>query len=293
MRATVVVPTRDRPGALAACLAALRSQTLPVEVIVVDDGSRESQVVASLAAAASARMLTQAGSGPAAARNAGVEAAAGDVVCFVDDDCLARRDWAERICSAVAASPSGLAAGRTVAPPGAPPGVVASQVIIDHLTLEGLGAAGTLRFAPSCNLAGTLQALSRLPFDETFPAAAAEDREWSARACASGASPDYAPDAIVVHRQAPGALAFTTRQLRYGGGAQRLRARSVEARDGTRILPEPPGFYARLLRRGFAAGARPGALVGIAQLLTIAGAAWELGVSRSTADQQRLPVEPV
>ncbi|HEX5367766.1 MAG TPA: glycosyltransferase, partial [Acidimicrobiales bacterium] len=37
---SVVVPTRDRPGPLAACLAALEAQTAPsYEVVVVDDGS--------------------------------------------------------------------------------------------------------------------------------------------------------------------------------------------------------------------------------------------------------------
>ena len=46
-RVTVVVPTRDRPGALARCLAALERQTVgDFEVVVVDDRSRSPEAVA-------------------------------------------------------------------------------------------------------------------------------------------------------------------------------------------------------------------------------------------------------
>ena len=94
---SVVVPTRDRPESLRRCLGALRAQDLAeLEVIVVDDGSRDRGAVeAALAGAApGVRLLRTPGRGPAAARNRGVRAATGEVVCFTDDDCEPEPGWA-------------------------------------------------------------------------------------------------------------------------------------------------------------------------------------------------------
>ena len=49
---SIVVPTRDRPEALARCLGALASQDLDgIEVVVVDDGSRDRGAVEAVASA--------------------------------------------------------------------------------------------------------------------------------------------------------------------------------------------------------------------------------------------------
>ena len=92
---TVVVPTRDRPAALARCLQALG----PVgTVIVVDDASRHPSAVAGVAAAAGARVLRRpANGGPAAARNTGLAACHTDLVAFVDSDCVPEPDWLARL----------------------------------------------------------------------------------------------------------------------------------------------------------------------------------------------------
>ena len=76
-----------------------------------------------------------------------------------------------------------------MAPQDAGAAVLASQVIIDHLLGASLDATATARFAPSCNLAVARDVFARLRFDERFPDAAGEDREWSARAVASGRRP--------------------------------------------------------------------------------------------------------
>jgi GT2 family glycosyltransferase len=203
------------------------------------------------------------GRGPAAARNLGARAADGDVICFTDDDCEPGPGWAERL-GAVAAK-HGAAAGKTVAPRGAPAAVRASQAIVEHLTLSSLRPDGRLGFAPTCNLAVAREALGALPFDERFPAAAGEDRDWSDRAASAGFAPVYVADAVVVHRQALGATGFARQQYAYGRGAARYRA----AGDGRRV--GRPGFYAGLVRRGFGEGAAVGGLVVAAQGLTVAG----------------------
>lgn len=263
MTATVVVPTRDRPEPLRRCLAALGRQQ---EVVVVDDGSTERELVASIARGAGAELVRLDGRGPAAARNAGVRAAAGEVVCFTDDDCGPQPGWAQALAAPILAGEVSSAAGRTVTTAGASPADRAWQAIADHLqrwaSAPGSPSPG---FAPSCNLACSRALLEELRFDESFPAAAGEDRDWSTRAAAIGAAPAFVADAVVTHRPDLTTASFLRRQYRYGRGAGRYRAARADRSLG------PPRFYAGLLRAGFASSAAVGLLVLAAQLATAAG----------------------
>lgn len=84
---SVVVPTRDRPAFLRQALASIRAlegPDLSFEILVGDNGS--SAETAEVAAAFAARYLKVARDGAGAARNAGLEAASGDYVAFLDDD---------------------------------------------------------------------------------------------------------------------------------------------------------------------------------------------------------------
>src|SRR5579859_2663613 len=92
--ASIVIPTRERPDYLEVALASVAPQAAAAgaEVIVVDDG----------ALAANARLAERAGAryvalgtplGLNAARNAGLDAARGELVAFVDDDVEARDGW--------------------------------------------------------------------------------------------------------------------------------------------------------------------------------------------------------
>jgi glycosyltransferase involved in cell wall biosynthesis len=84
---SVVVPTRDRAVLLDQCLASIRrleGPDLAIELIVCDDGS--SDETATVAKRHGARRIETGGRGAAAARNAGMAAATGEFLLFVDDD---------------------------------------------------------------------------------------------------------------------------------------------------------------------------------------------------------------
>jgi glycosyltransferase involved in cell wall biosynthesis len=86
---TVVIPTRDRRRRLAATLASVRRQRdVDLEVIVVDDGSTDgtAQFVIALGDPRIRVLRMEHPGGPAKARNAGVEAARGGWIAFLDDD---------------------------------------------------------------------------------------------------------------------------------------------------------------------------------------------------------------
>jgi glycosyltransferase involved in cell wall biosynthesis len=86
---SVVIPSYNRAPVLARCLDALAEQDPPAgEVVVVDDGSTD-DTPSVLTERAWVRAVRQANGGRAAAKNAGVAAARGDVVLFVDDDVIA------------------------------------------------------------------------------------------------------------------------------------------------------------------------------------------------------------
>jgi glycosyltransferase involved in cell wall biosynthesis len=264
---SVVVPTRDRPGALEACLAALDAQTFAerLEVVVVDDGSIAAEsVAAAVARHPNARLVRQSGAGPAAARNTGARNARGHTLCFTDDDCLPQIDWVEELMAAIEEGADAVA-GSTLNPPGAL--ADASEVISQAPALAGEP------FAPSNNLACRRAVFEAVPFDDSYRHAAAEDRDWCVRLNQTGYTLRSQPSARVCHKPNLTLLSFLRRQVRYGHGAYHFRSKA------NRGL-EPVGFYVALVRRGFAHGFTAGVLVSLAQI------AAALGWARSRTERQ-------
>jgi GT2 family glycosyltransferase len=244
-RVSVVVPTRGRPDALGRCRAALEKQSIPVEVVVVEDAD---------------------GRGPAWARNEGVRRATGEVVCFTDDDCEPEAGWAEALTRPVLTGEAGVATGPVRMGDAATPADRAWEAIVNYLQVRAT-APGTASpgFAVTANLGARRSLLERLPFDESFPAAAGEDRDWGERAARAGAAPRFVPSASVAHQTGMGIGGFLRQQCRYGQGAARYRKADASRRPGS------IRFYLGLIRAGFRAGLAPGLLVCAAQAATVAG----------------------
>lgn len=277
----VVVPTRDRPDSLARCLGALGRQARPPDlVVVVDDGSQAAGDVAAVVAASPlARLVRTEGEGPAAARNCGATAAEGcDLVAFIDDDCVPTVGWLAELVRVVDAGAAAVA-GSTRCAPAAGAADRAAQTITNHLLEESRGTGGTsVGFAPTCNLAVRAAVHAAVPFDERYPLAAGEDRDWCARLAATGRTIGYAPSALVEHRPDLTVPRFWRQQQRYGRGAQRYRAGG-----GPERRRPPVAFYGRLLVSGVRQGPAVGALVAAAQVATLTGVVQEVLSERGPA----------
>lgn len=93
---SVVIPARDEEAFLPCALASCAAQTVPVEIVVVDNASRDrtTEVAASFSGA---RIVREPVIGRARAKNAGARAARGGVLLFLDADSRMLPDLAERI----------------------------------------------------------------------------------------------------------------------------------------------------------------------------------------------------
>ena len=97
---SIIIPTYNRADELQELFTTFETLNFPkegFEVVVADDGSNDStpQLIAQtqLKNAFTLRYFTQQKKGPGAARNLGMEKAAGDFFIFIDSDVLLPEDW--------------------------------------------------------------------------------------------------------------------------------------------------------------------------------------------------------
>ena len=278
---SVIVPSHNRPRQLSSCLEALKRLDYPkdrFEVIVVDDGSRESPqgVLDDLGGGLSVRLVRQVQMGPATARNTGALNARGEFLAFTDDDCAPAADWLRHLADGFASSPHAMVGGRTI---NALPSYVcscASQMLIDYLYVWYNAESQRARFFTSNNMAVSAEAFRQIGgFDVRFPLAAAEDRDLCERWFSDGRPMIYVPEACVYHAHPLTPVGFWRQHATYGRGAHHSRkARMRRGQGGLRF--EPISFYRGMLRfpmshgRGWKAF-QLASLLGIAQLANATG----------------------
>ena len=98
-RVSIVVPCYNLGAYLHEALDSVRAQTFTdYDVVVVDDGSTDEQTISVLTEieAAGTRVLRTANHGLSAARNAGIAATTGELVCCLDADDRLSPQWLER-----------------------------------------------------------------------------------------------------------------------------------------------------------------------------------------------------
>ncbi|MCI9531532.1 MAG: glycosyltransferase [Lachnospiraceae bacterium] len=96
MKISVVIPTYNEERWLPECLAALAAGTeQPYEVLVADGNSTDS--TRKIARRFGAKVLCNPKGHAAGGRNVGILAAKGDVIAFLDADCIPELDWLAQI----------------------------------------------------------------------------------------------------------------------------------------------------------------------------------------------------
>ncbi|MEM1127325.1 MAG: glycosyltransferase [Bacteroidota bacterium] len=249
---SVVVPTYNRPEALARCLGALAALDYPpdaLEVVVVDDGSHMDlrPTVQAVQGRLPCRLVQQANAGPAAARNAGARAATHPYLAFTDDDCCPEPSWLRALADTLEATPGALAGGRTLNVLGGNPYAATSQLLVSYLYDYYADRTDGLRFFTSNNFAMARDRFIELGgFDETFPLAAGEDREFCYRWGRRGWPLRYTDQAVIRHAHTMTLHGFVRQHLAYGRGAYHFR-QLLSQEEQTALRVEPLSFYLNLL----------------------------------------------
>ena len=231
--ATVVIPTRRRPRYLDVALATVvpQARAAGAEVIVVNDGNDPATDV--VARRSGAQVLSPPPPGGLnAARNAGIDAAAADLVILVDDDVAAPEGWLDAVLAGAAAAPDVDVFGgpiRAVLEGGGPRSCGRESPPVTTLDL-GM----TDRDVPvvwGANMALRRRALQRAGrFDEAWHGPGDEE-EWERRYTAAGGVIRYLAGAGLDHRRT--AEDATVARLSRAAYRQGRASRRYDVRKGT------------------------------------------------------------
>lgn len=296
-RFSVIVPTYNRPHRLASCLRALAALDYPpeaYEVVVVDDGSPTplDAVVAPFQDTMALTLLRQANAGPAAARNAGAQAARGRFLAFTDDDCAPRPGWLGALSDALDREPAALVGGHTVNALHDNPYSEASQLLVSYLYTYAERRPEARMFTSNnfALMAAPFHALGA--FDASFGLAAGEDRDFCDRWNRSGRPMRFAPEAVVEHSHALSLRSFVRQHLHYGRGAYRFHQFKAQ-RSGKGLRPDL-SFYTGLLRYPLVHGRRHRWLTPALLLLTqvVNAVGYFSAVYSTRGEQPRLAYGP-
>jgi len=208
---SVIIPTRNRQAQLLRCLDAVAAQTYPparVEVVVVNDASTDGTRLAVETWRAARRLPSPVRMvslprrrGAATARNAGIAASRGELLAFLDDDCLPRPDWLAQLTATLTDRRVDGVGGRICLADGTAGGLAGAYMAWRRWYEQPPVRAGDPDFLLTGNCLYTRRALEEVGgFDETFSAiAAAEDTDLGRRIRAAGFRLAYCPQAVVFH----------------------------------------------------------------------------------------------
>lgn len=222
---TVVIPVRDRVAQLDRLLAMLCPG---LDCIVVDDASQDALAVAACVRRHGARLLSLPHNvGPAAARNAGLRAAATSFVAFVDSDVSVEPETLRSLCAHFADPRTAAVAPRIRG--NAAPGARWFQRYDEICPSLDLGArsavvrpGAAVSWLPSACLVARRESLGA-GFDESLRVAEDVDLVW--RLVDQGHRVRYDADSEAGHDSRVSVCSWLSRKAFYGTGGALLGAR--------------------------------------------------------------------
>lgn len=215
---SVVIPAYNCAATIAATLASVAGQTVSaIEIIVVDDGSRDAtrDVVSTLARSDDRVVLvSQANTGASAARNRGVRMAKAPVVAFIDgDDLWAPHHLASHLVRFAATPHLGVSfsAARYVD--------VSGNVTGRSRVAHGRVKPEDILYSNPTTTCSTLVVRRKVfdccgLFDEALDRS--EDQEWLFRVAVSAWKIEGIAEELVDYRMSPGGLASDLERMRLG-----------------------------------------------------------------------------
>jgi glycosyltransferase involved in cell wall biosynthesis len=197
---SIVIPHLNQAAYLDRCLAALAPQVELIgntEVIVVDNGSKDIPMDV-LGKYRWVRLERESVPGPGPARNRGIDVSHGDILAFVDADCVANRDWLMWVARSFKAHPDCEVIGGDVRI-----GLIDDRNPTMLEAYESVFAYRQAEYITRHQFSGTGNlAMRRAAYYKVGPFAGievAEDRDWGKRANRAKVNIKYVPEMIVYH----------------------------------------------------------------------------------------------
>ncbi len=189
---SVVVPAWNAQETIEECVRSLLAQSYPrdrLEIIVVDNGSSDATRERLAPFEDSIAILSEATRGAAAARNAGIRHASGEIVAFTDSDCTVDEHWLTELVWPLSDLTVGVVGGPILARRPAGEAELFGEAIHDH-------AAAMLVCAPpyavTMNWASRAEVLAEVGlFDEALRRA--QDGDLAYRVLTAGYRLGYLP----------------------------------------------------------------------------------------------------
>lgn len=273
---SIVIPTYNRPQMLNLCLESIVRLDYPTEkfeIIVVDDASPEPP---NLNWAPKARLISLVvNSGQGAARNLAVREASGEVIAFLDDDCLADQQWLRTLVPCFQ-DPNVAVVGGSVEAAELNNALARYEQIQSPLFMGAVQRkvrkASALSYLPTCNLLiRKADFLAVGGFDESMRVGEDVDLCW--RVLAIGADIYYLPGGRVYHHHRASLLPFLRRRFSYGQSEAKLQGKHSGEKRRLILFPGHQYIAFGVLGASFLAASRygieKGLLLGMAILIIL------------------------
>jgi hypothetical protein len=263
-----VVPVHNGAALIGDTLAAVIAQAdgRPMEIIVVDDHSRDGsfEVLQALAVKWPLRLIAAEGRGAAAAINTGVRAARHPIICQVDQDVVLQHGWMRLVAAELDDPDVAAAQGYYISDAAA--SWCAHAMSLDLEQRYSAIAGRDTDHVCTGNTAYRADALRAIGlFDETL--GYGYDNDVSYRLSAAGYRLAFCRDARSAHRWREGLIGYLRQQYGFGYGRLDLVAKHPRRFAGDAVSPPAMMAHPLLMAAAIAAGV-------MAVWLAAAGSAW-------------------
>lgn len=219
---SVVIPVYNDSHRLKLCLAALEQQTYPqtrYEVIVVDNGSEDAEMVKTVVAACNQAIVTEEPIPSSyAARNKGIALSKGEVIAFTDADCIPDLHWIEQGVKSLLQTPNcGLVAGKIVLFFRDPHRLSLVELYESVAAFRQQDHLEKCQYGSTANVFTLRQVFEQVGlFDARLKSSG--DLEWGQRVHAHGYQQFYAEDAYILHPARYSFAELCKKTIRIAGG---------------------------------------------------------------------------
>jgi O-antigen biosynthesis protein len=259
---SVVVCAYNEERTIGECLGSLRQCTYPnLEVVVCDDGSTDGTL--EIARSFGFRVLDLPHRGLSAARNAGIAAATGEIVAFLDADAWCHAEWPYHLALSME-DPGVVATGGPNLPVAGAPLTERAVALAPGGPTHVLVSDDRAEHVPGCNMAFSRDAVRAVGgFDPVFTSAG-DDIDVCWKLLDRGGAIAFAPAAQVRHHRRSSVRAYLRQQRGYGraermvSGRHRHRFNRLgQARWAGFIYggPAAPRFLRPIVYHGLSGGA--------------------------------------